>query len=147
MTRQFFFTRKPLLSLLVGTCIPVFAAMQSTIAANAQQPVHIPQARINYEEGPRVSLPLVICWHDGTKVLYIQTDASDSTVAAQQGVNLVPRLSNAVDAPGGAVDDIYVFTNSTEKDQYNILPSAPQPVGPNKYKHQLYFCEPLPRGC
>lgn len=98
--------------------------------ANAQQ-VKIPQGAISYEEKPKVTLPLVICWHDGKKDLYIQTDASDPAVAAAQSVNYVPQLANAIDAPNGAVDDIYVFTNSTEKDQYNILPSEPKPVGPN----------------
>lgn len=72
----------------------------------------------------------MICWFDGQKNLYIQTDASDQTVAAQQGVNYVPQLSNAIDAPNGAVDDIYVVTNSAKKDQYNVLPSEPKPVGP-----------------
>ena len=97
---------------------------------NAQQPVKIPQASISYEETPKVTLPLVICWFDGTKNLYIQTEASDPTVARQQGVNYVPQLSNAIDAPNGAVDDIYVFTNSKKPDQYNVLPSEPKPVGP-----------------
>ena len=98
--------------------------------AMAQQ-VKIPQGSISYEENPKVVLPLVICWHDGKKDLYIQTDASDPAIAAAQNVNYVPQLANAIDAPNGAVDDIYVFTNSTEKDQYNILPSEPKPVGPN----------------
>jgi len=95
------------------------------------QLVKIPQSQINYEEKPRITLPLVICWHDGKKNLYIQTEASDPNVAAQQGVNYVPQLSNAIDAPNGAVDDIYVVTNSIEKDQYNVLPSQPKPVGPD----------------
>jgi hypothetical protein len=98
--------------------------------AQAQQQVKIPQGSISYEEKPEVTLPLVICWHDGKKDLYIQTEASDPTIAQQQGVNYVPQLSNAIDAPNGAVDDIYVFTNSEESDQYNILPSEPKPVGP-----------------
>jgi hypothetical protein len=97
---------------------------------SAQQ-VKIPQGLISYEDNPRVGLPLVICWHDGKKDLYIQTDASDPAIAAAQKVNYVPQLANAIDAPNGAVDDIYVFTNSTETDQYNILPSEPKPVGPN----------------
>ena len=53
------------------------------------------------------------------------------TPSQAQAVNDVPRLANAIDAPIGAVDDIYVFTNSTRPDQYNILPSEPKPVGPN----------------
>jgi len=100
------------------------------IGARAQQPVHIPQASISYEEKPKVTLPLVICWYGGKKNLYIQTESSDPTVALQQGVNFVPQLANAIDAPNKAVDDIYVFTNSKQPDQYNVLPSEPRPVGP-----------------
>ncbi len=108
----------------------LFIAAPLTVAARAQQPIHIPQQLITYEENPRVSLPLIICWHGGKKNLYIQTEASDAGVAAQMGVNYVPQLANAIDAPGGAVDDIYVVTNSVQQDQYNILPSEPLPVGP-----------------
>jgi hypothetical protein len=106
------------------------AMLSTPVVATAQQ-VKIPQGSISYEENPKVVLPLVICWHDGKKDLYIQTDASDPAIAAAQNVNYVPQLANGIDAPNGAVDDIYVFTNSTEKDQYNILPSEPKPVGPN----------------
>ena len=112
------------LSVIVG------AMLSTPVIAIAQQ-VTIPQGSISYEENPKVVLPLVICWHDGKKDLYIQTDASDPAIAAAQKVNYVPQLANAIDAPNGAVDDIYVVTNSTEKDQYNILPSEPKPVGPN----------------
>ncbi len=107
------------------------ATMLGTPLLSGAQQVKIPQGSISYEENPRVALPLVICWHDGKKDLYIQTDASDPAIAAAQNVNYVPQLANAIDAPNGAVDDIYVFTNSTQKDQYNILPSEPKPVGPN----------------
>lgn len=73
------------------------------------------------------TFPVVFCWYKGQPALYIQTDASDPAVAAQQGVNLVPQLSNAINAPGGAVDDIYVVTNFK---QGNVIPSAPIPAGP-----------------
>ncbi len=73
------------------------------------------------------TLPIVFCWYKGQPALYIRTDASDPTAAAQQGVNLVPRLSNAIDAPNGAVDDIYQIVNFT---QGNVIPSAPKPTGP-----------------
>lgn len=75
-----------------------------------------------------VTFPIVFCWYKGLPALYIQTDASDPTVAAQQHVNLVPRLANAIQAPnGGAADDIYHVTNFT---QGNVIPSAPLPAGP-----------------
>lgn len=107
------------------------AAILATPSLARAQQVRIPQGVISYEENPKVTLPLVICWHDGKKDLYIQTEASDPSVAAAQKINFVPQLANAIDAPNGAVDDIYVFTNSTQKDQYNILPSEPKPVGPD----------------
>ena len=115
----------------LGVCAATITALTTPGIAKAQQRVTIPQGSISYEDDPKVVLPLVICWHDGKKDLYIQTEASDPTIAAAQEVNYVPRLSNAIDAPNGAVDDIYVFTNSTQTDQYNILPSEPKPVGPN----------------
>ncbi len=109
----------------------ISALLAAPVFAHAQQQVKIPQGSISYEENPKVVLPAVICWENGKKNIYIQTEASDPAIAAAQGVNYVPQLANAIDAPNGAVDDIYVFTNSTQKDQYNILPSEPKPVGPN----------------
>ena len=43
------------------------------------------------------------------------------------GANYVPQLANAISSRPKSVDDIYTVTNFT---QDNILPSAPQPVGP-----------------
>jgi len=74
------------------------------------------------------TLPIIFCWFKGKPALYIQTDASDPTVALQQGVNYVPILSNAINANPGAVDDIYVVTNYK---QGNVIPSAPIPAGPH----------------
>jgi hypothetical protein len=74
-----------------------------------------------------IELPLVPGWYNGQQVAYIQTEASDPGVAAQQQVNYVPALANVLDAPNPAVDDIYVVTNFT---QSNIIPSAPNPAGP-----------------
>jgi hypothetical protein len=73
------------------------------------------------------TLPIIFCWFKGQPALYIQTDASDPTVALQQGVNNVPILANAINANPGAVDDIYVVTNYK---QGNVIPSAPIPAGP-----------------
>ena len=73
-----------------------------------------------------VELPLVTAWYDGKIGYYIQTEASDPAVAMDQGVNLVPKLSDAIAA--GVTDDIYVVTNY---EQANIIPSAPIPTGPN----------------
>ncbi len=74
------------------------------------------------------TLPIIFCWFKGKPALYIQTDASDPTVALQQGVNYVPILSNAINANPAAVDDIYVVTNYK---QGNVIPSAPIPAGPH----------------
>lgn len=73
------------------------------------------------------TLPIIFCWFKGQPALYIQTDASDPTVALQQGVNYVSILANAINANPGAVDDIYVVTNYK---QGNVIPSAPIPAGP-----------------
>lgn len=73
------------------------------------------------------TLPIIFCWYKGKPALYIQTDASDPTVALQQGVNSVPILANAINANPAAVDDIYVVTNFK---QGNVIPSAPIPAGP-----------------
>jgi hypothetical protein len=75
--------------------------------------------------GPRVVLPLVPGWHNGTKVLYIQTEASDPAVAQSQDVNYVAGLAGAVGTT--TVDDIYVVSNFQ---QPNIVASAPKPLGP-----------------
>jgi hypothetical protein len=75
--------------------------------------------------GPKVILPLVQGWYDGSRVLYIQTEASDPTVAQAQDVNYVPKLADAADT--STVDDIYVVVNFQ---QPNVVGSAPKPLGP-----------------
>ena len=74
-----------------------------------------------------IELPLIPGWYNGKAVAYLQTDASDPGVAAQQQVNYVPALANVLDAPNASYDDIYVVTNFK---QSNVIPSAPQPAGP-----------------
>lgn len=76
-------------------------------------------------QNPSVILPLVHCWYKGKVAYYIQTEASDPTLAQQQDVNYVSLLSNAIP---GAVDDIYHVTNFT---QGNVIASAPIPAGPD----------------
>ena len=86
----------------------------------------------------RVSLPLTIGFFNGQTALYITPEvgvdpsAGASTVAAAQQIavgfnaNFIPQ--NFASLPGsGAVDDIFVFTNSN---QGNVLASAPNPAGP-----------------
>ncbi len=74
-----------------------------------------------------IELPLIPGWYDGKAVAYLQTDASDPSVAAGQQVNLVPALANVLDSPTVSYDDIYVVTNFK---QANVIPSAPSPAGP-----------------
>ncbi len=79
-----------------------------------------------------VQLPLIGGWHDGQRVHYITTDASDMAAATKMSANFSPRLTNALpeqpQAPGqrSALERIYAVTNF---DQGNVLPSAPGPVG------------------
>lgn len=83
------------------------------------------QTSNNRVQVPSVILPLVQCWYKGKVAYYIQTEASDQTLAQQQEANYVSLLSNAIS--GGAVDDIYHVTNFN---QGNVIPSAPIPAGP-----------------
>ncbi len=101
-------------SIFVLVLIFSFAASSGTLYAQASET----------EQKPRVVLPLVTCWYKGKVAYYIQTEASDPSVAEQMGVNYVPRLANAISAQ--AVDDIYVVTNFK---QGNVIPSAPIPAG------------------
>src|ERR1700751_515349 len=83
------------------------------------------RAQVGPTSNPRVILPLVQCWYKGKVAYYIQTDASNQSIAAQFGLNYVPRLSGAID--GQAADDIYHVTNFN---QGSVIPSAPIPAGP-----------------
>jgi hypothetical protein len=104
-----------MLASLLGS--PALARAQD--ASPAQNPQAAPV------QSPRVILPLVQCWYKGKVAYYIQTDASDQTLATQFGMNYVPGLSKTIN--GGAVDDIYHVTNFN---QGNVIPSAPIPAGP-----------------
>lgn len=73
------------------------------------------------------TLPLISCWYKGEVLYYIRIDTSDKATAEQQGLNYVPQLANVLTSSPAAYDDIYTFTNST---QFNVVPSAPNPVGP-----------------
>jgi hypothetical protein len=80
-----------------------------------------------------VRLPLVAGWHDGHRVHYVTTEASDRATAEKLGATYAPRLSMALPegtkTPGQrhALERIYKVTNHA---QGNVLPSAPAPVGP-----------------
>lgn len=80
-----------------------------------------------------INLPLIQGWFEGRRAYYVTTDISEGAMAAMMGANHVPRLANALPpepkVPGApsSTDRIYVFPNG---DQVNVLPSAPEPLGP-----------------
>ncbi len=80
-----------------------------------------------YPENATATFPLIFCWYKGQVLYYIRTDTSDAATAQAQGLNYVPQLANVLTSQPAGYDDIYTFTNSQ---QYNIVPSAPNPVGP-----------------
>ena len=73
------------------------------------------------------TIPVFPGWYNGKIITYLATDASDKAVAKSFGANYVPQLANAALSSPKSVDDIYTVTNF---DQTNIIPSAPQPLGP-----------------
>jgi hypothetical protein len=81
-----------------------------------------------------IELPAVSGWYEGQVVHYVTTDVSDAALAAELGVNSVPRLADALGPPGrgnsgrGAVERIYRIANF---EQGSVLPSAPVPTGPD----------------
>lgn len=79
---------------------------------------------------PVVSLPLNFAWVDGRKVEYVTTDISDPAMARALGVNLVPRLAQAVPAQGrpSLVERVYKFVDDS---QITVFQSAPSPTGPS----------------
>lgn len=78
---------------------------------------------------PAVSLPLNFAWVEGRKVEYVTTDISDPVMAQALGVNLVPRLAQAIPGPGrvSVVERVYKFVDDT---QVAVFQSAPSPTGP-----------------
>ncbi len=105
-------------------------AIASTSLAFAQQTNNVqvqPSAKGASPENATATLPLVFCWYKGQVLFYIRTDTSDQATAQTFGLNYVPELANVLTSQPAGYDDIYVFTNYQ---QYNVVPSAPNPVGP-----------------
>ena len=77
-----------------------------------------------------VTLPLNFAWVDERKVEYVTTDISDPAMAQALGVNLVPRLAQAIAAPGrpSVVERVYKFADDS---QITVFQSAPAPTGPD----------------
>ena len=126
------FAGPPIVAVAVASV--VFA---NTAAANAQ--TRFPSALVTHATAGVVSdnrdrdrddrdyeaiVPVTVGWYNGQISLYLSTDSSRRDVSRATHTNYVPKLRNAI--AGGAVDDIYQFTNFK---QGNILPSSPAPAG------------------
>jgi len=74
------------------------------------------------------TLPLNRAWVDGRRVEYVTTDLSDAGMAREAGANFVPRLAQAIPAPGrpSIVERVYKFPG---KEQISVFQSAPLPTG------------------
>jgi hypothetical protein len=73
-------------------------------------------------------LPLSRAWVDGRRVEYVTTDISDAGMAQMMGANHVPRLADAVAAPGrpSLLERVYKFEKG---EQISIFQSGPSPTG------------------
>lgn len=111
--------RRSLLACAFTACA-IAATAPAALAQNggANRPINDPRWLL---------FPAVAGWYDGKIALYASTDTSDAGVAnGTPKLNYVPRLAYAANT--NAVDDIYTVTNFA---QSNIIPSHPQPAGPN----------------
>lgn len=72
-------------------------------------------------------LPRQQAWVDGRRVDYVTTDISDAAMAAQAGVNHVPRLAGAIGSGSASLTErVYKFADAT---QISVFASGPAPVG------------------
>lgn len=77
--------------------------------------------------GPELVLPRQQAWVDGRRVDYITTDISDAAMAADGGVNHVPRLADALGAGRASLTErVYKFPQG---EQASIFASGPAPLG------------------
>lgn len=76
---------------------------------------------------PGVTLPREQAWVEGRRVEYVTTDISDAAMAAQAGINHVPRLAEAVGMGRGSLTErVYKFADGA---QISVFASGPAPVG------------------
>jgi hypothetical protein len=109
--------------------ISLYPLAVSPTAARAQSATDSDDPATYNVNNTKTVLPLHICYYNGGKSFYLATDASDQAVAKSFGANYVPQLANVLsDTQKKAFDNIYVVTNFK---QFNVLPSSPNPVGPN----------------
>jgi hypothetical protein len=75
----------------------------------------------------QIALPRQLAWVEGQQVEYVTTDISDAAMAAQAGVNHVPRLAEAVGQGRTSITErVYKFVDGT---QISVFPSAPAAAG------------------
>lgn len=104
-------------------------ALGSTVALLACLMVLAGCAISTFDAGRRETvLPLHRAWVDGHLVEYVTTDVSDAAMARAAGVNHVPRLRDALPAPGrpSVVERVYKFAG---QEQISVFQSAPRPAG------------------
>jgi len=76
---------------------------------------------------PGITLPREQAWVDGRRVEYVTTDISDAAMAAQAGINHVPRLAGTVGAGQASLTErVYKFADGA---QISVFASGPAPVG------------------
>ncbi|KQV52993.1 hypothetical protein ASC95_09445 [Pelomonas sp. Root1217] len=74
-----------------------------------------------------ITLPGQDAWVDGKRVEYVTTDISDGAMAAQAGVNHVPRLAGAVGTGSASLTErVYKFADGA---QISVFASGPAAVG------------------
>jgi hypothetical protein len=96
---------------------------------------HLPSAlAVDIEEDDEaetstITLPLIKGFVNGKTIFYINTEASDRGVAANDGTNYVPKLAST--HASGAEADIFPVFGKSNPAQHNVVDSTPQPVGPS----------------
>lgn len=76
---------------------------------------------------PGITLPRQGAWVEGRRVEYVTTDISDAAMAAQAGVNHVPRLAGALGTGAASLTErVYKFSDAT---QISVFASGPAAVG------------------
>lgn len=74
-----------------------------------------------------ITLPRQEAWVEGRRVEYVTTDISDAAMAAQAGVNHVPRLAGALGAGAASLTErVYKFADGV---QISVFASGPAAVG------------------
>lgn len=102
--------------------LPAFALVHALLPCLALSACALP--------GPppdTVALPRLQAWVEGRQVDYVTTDISDRAMAAQAGVNHVPRLRDALGQGRASLTErVYKFSDGR---QISVFPSAPAAAG------------------